>query len=111
MWLVQVTGSLSVLNPAECTALIRVCVGVGLPQLVSLGDESKEFPRFDPGAMSLTASCGVSWPVVALPPAPELPPDPGEPAEKVSRNLVAVTSASLNCHSLHYTEVNRGDDP
>src|SRR4051812_19309044 len=76
IWLVHVTGSLSVLNPAVCTALIRVWVGAGFPQLVSSGDASNEFPRFQPGAMSLAASCGVSRPVPPAPPAAEPPRPP-----------------------------------
>src|SRR5277367_1080156 len=62
MWSVQVTGSLRVLNPAACTALIRVWLGAGFPQLVTLGLPSKELPRFQPGGMTLTTSCGVRAP-------------------------------------------------
>jgi hypothetical protein len=70
MWSVQVTGILMVLNPAAFTALIRVWLGAGFPQLVTSGSPSNELPRFQPGAISLMTSVGD---------APHAPPSPPPP--------------------------------
>src|SRR3954462_16016161 len=87
MWSVQVTGSLSVLKPAACTAVMRAWFGVGLPQLVSLGIASKEFPRFQPGAINATACCGVRPP--ERPPPPETPPVPPVPVAPLAPDAPA----------------------
>src|SRR5580658_9262842 len=71
MWSVQVTGSLRVLNPAACTASIKVWLGAGFPKLVTVGSPSKELPRFHPGGITLTTSCGVR---ATAPPEPASAP-------------------------------------
>lgn len=63
---------------------MKLCVGAGLPQLVTSGDPSNEFPRFQPGGISFATCWGVSCPVVpplallALVGAPELDDDEPE---------------------------------
>ena len=73
------------MNPAACTALIRVWFGAGFPQLVTWGSPSKELPKFHPGGMTLTTCSGVRAPPepASAPLEFEEPESPDEPSPEV----------------------------